>query len=97
MEFLDYYTQYDTVKSYIDETKCTTNIQEYTINPFISKEWEQMRLSVPYPGWGSYHVSSFHSDNGQETLAQKLLCNVITPDEYIQQIQSGGNNHEAIR
>ncbi|MBA4701582.1 MAG: extracellular solute-binding protein [Ruminococcus sp.] len=96
-EFLDYYTQYDTVKSYIDETKSTTNIQEYTINPSISKEWEKMRLSIPYPGWNNYHVSSFHSDNGEETLAQKLLCNIVTPDEYIQQIQSGGGKHETIR
>lgn len=89
--FLDYYTQYETVRTYIEETKYMTNIQNYAITNELSDSFAAMKKSPTYVYWKYFYFSPFMENSEYRTLAQKIFYNIITPQTYTQKInQIGG-------
>lgn len=89
--FFDYYTQYDTVFQYINDTRTMTTIQNYSINPEISKSWEHIKKQRCYIPAEHFYLSPFQCDADTYSLPRKLFYNLITPTDFIHILQGEHN------
>lgn len=92
VEFLDYYSQYDTVTAYMEETKRPTNVQDYTINTELTAALNSVKESEPYVYREHFYFSPYAEETRYRTLSQKLLFHIITPEQYLKTIQKGAAN-----
>lgn len=87
--FFDYYTQYDTVFRYINDTRIMTTIQNYSITPELSKSWENIKKQPCYVPAEHFYLSPFLCDADTYSLPRRLFYNLITPQEFITILRKG--------
>lgn len=86
--FLDYYTKYDTVLQYVNDTRTMTNIQNYTVNSELSMSWSDIKEENYYVPEEHFYISAFGSDTEIYSLPRKLFYNLITAEEFINELSS---------
>lgn len=87
--FFDYYTQYDTVFQYINDTRTMTTIQNYSITPRLSKSWELIKKQPCYVPAEHFYLSPFLCDSDTYSLPRRLFYNLITPKEFVTILRKG--------
>lgn len=87
--FFDYYTQYDTVFRYINDTRTMTTIQNYSITPKLSRSWEQIKKQPCYVPAQHFYLSPFLCDADTYSLPRMLFYNLITPQEFVTILRKG--------
>lgn len=85
--FLDYYTQYDTVFQYINDTRTMTTIQNYSINPTLTAAWNSIKSQDYYDPAEHFYLSPFLCDADTYALPRELFYNLITPQEFADTLQ----------
>lgn len=80
--FLDYYTKYDTVFQYIDDTRTMTNLQNYTVDSKLAAAWARIKDQDCYVPEEHFYISPFVCDADTYALPRKLFCNLVTPQEF---------------
>lgn len=89
--FLDYYTQYDTVFQYINDTRTMTTIQNYSINPTLTSAWNRIKSQNYYDPAEHFYLSPFLCDADTYALPRELFYNLITPQEFVDTLQRYNN------
>ncbi len=89
--FLDYYTQYDTVFQYINDTRTMTTIQNYSINPTLTSAWNRIKSKDYYDPARHFYLSPFLCDADTYALPRELFYNLITPQEFVDTLQQNNN------
>ena len=90
--FLDYYTRYETVFQYIEDTRTMTNIQNYSVNEKLTDSWNTIKSQDCYIPSEHFYLSPYTGSKELHALPQELFYNLATPEEFIQRAISLSHN-----
>lgn len=82
--FLDYYTRYETVFQYIEDTRTMTNIQNYSVNETLTASWKKIKSQNCYIPAEHFYLSPYTGGRELHSLPQELFYHLITPEEFTQ-------------
>lgn len=81
--FLDYYTQYNTVLRYIEDTHTMTTIQNYSVSPALFNSWYMIKRQPYYVPAEHFYLSPYLCGEDTYSLPRQLFYNLITAQEFI--------------